>query len=409
MTQRVDDVVTAARIAAAHWSLGGCGLLLANPPPESIDVDDLIEEAVAEAAAHGVTGQAVTPFVLARLHERSDGRTREVNRALARRERAARRRGVGSVGRACEPVRRRPRPSAEHRELRARAPVAAGATGVPPQDHRRPPARRWRGGHRRGRDLPRRGARPPPGARAGPALAGSWTLHSFSEHLATLPLFDAEPAQHAYYDYRRWGFESAALDLALRQAGTSLGAALGREARPVSRSSCRRARRSALDGAVPRVAGSLPRSAVQARREPGLDGGARSPSSRRPAPSTRSTSRASTVARPSTRLPTRSSIAVSPRACPTPGSRTRPHGRDRSRARAAPRSRDLGRDHPLGRGHRGAALDAAHRQRQAVTVRLGRAPLRGLRLLRGATASARTAVGSGSSAPAADTSSSSPR
>ena len=65
-------------------------------------------------------------------------------------------------------------------------------------------------------------------------LAGSWTLHSFSEHLATLPLFDAEPAQHAYYDYRRWGFESAALDLALRQAGTSLGAALGREARPVS-------------------------------------------------------------------------------------------------------------------------------------------------------------------------------
>ena len=74
---------TAARIAAAHWSLGACGLLLANPPPESIDVDDLIEEAVAEAARHGVTGQAVTPFVLARLHERSDGRTREVNRALA--------------------------------------------------------------------------------------------------------------------------------------------------------------------------------------------------------------------------------------------------------------------------------------------------------------------------------------
>ena len=65
-------------------------------------------------------------------------------------------------------------------------------------------------------------------------LAGSWTLHSFSEHLATLPLFEAEPAQHAYYDYRRWGFESAALDLALRQAGTSLGEAIGREPRPVS-------------------------------------------------------------------------------------------------------------------------------------------------------------------------------
>lgn len=83
VTQRVDDVVTAARIAVGHWSLGACGLLLANPPPESIDVGDLIEEAVAEAAAHGVTGQGVTPFVLARLHERSGGRTREVNRALA--------------------------------------------------------------------------------------------------------------------------------------------------------------------------------------------------------------------------------------------------------------------------------------------------------------------------------------
>ena len=32
-----------------------------------------------------------------------------------------------------------------------------------------------------------------------------------------------EPEQHAYLDYRRWAFESAALDLALRQAGVSLG------------------------------------------------------------------------------------------------------------------------------------------------------------------------------------------
>ena len=83
VTQRIDDVDTAARIAAAHWQLGACGLLLTNPPPESIEVDDLIEESVAEAARQGVTGQGVTPFVLARLHERSDGRTREVNRALA--------------------------------------------------------------------------------------------------------------------------------------------------------------------------------------------------------------------------------------------------------------------------------------------------------------------------------------
>jgi hypothetical protein len=65
-------------------------------------------------------------------------------------------------------------------------------------------------------------------------LSGAWTLHRFSEHLSTLQLFEQEPPMHAYLDYRRWGFESAALDLALRQAGTSLGEAVGREARPVS-------------------------------------------------------------------------------------------------------------------------------------------------------------------------------
>jgi len=81
--QRVDEPETAAQVAAAHWQLGGCGLLLTNPPPESIEVGGLIEEAVAEAARQGVSGQAVTPFVLARLHERSGGRTREVNRSLA--------------------------------------------------------------------------------------------------------------------------------------------------------------------------------------------------------------------------------------------------------------------------------------------------------------------------------------
>ena len=79
---RVDEPDEAARIAAAHWELGGAGLLLVNPPPESIDVGDLVEEALADARAQGVTGQAVTPFVLAALHERSGGRTRAVNRRL---------------------------------------------------------------------------------------------------------------------------------------------------------------------------------------------------------------------------------------------------------------------------------------------------------------------------------------
>ena len=43
---------------------------------------DLIEEIVAEAHRRGVTGQAVTPYVLAALHERSGGETLRVNRDL---------------------------------------------------------------------------------------------------------------------------------------------------------------------------------------------------------------------------------------------------------------------------------------------------------------------------------------
>jgi pseudouridine-5'-phosphate glycosidase len=80
--QRVESAAEAARIAAAHWELGGTGLLLANPPPESLDVGDLIEDAVSAAALQGISGQAVTPWVLASLHERSEGRTRAVNRTL---------------------------------------------------------------------------------------------------------------------------------------------------------------------------------------------------------------------------------------------------------------------------------------------------------------------------------------
>ena len=66
-----------------HWDLGGGGLLLARPPDRSLDdVEPLIEEALAEAERRGVTGQAVTPFVLSFLHERSEGRTLAANREL---------------------------------------------------------------------------------------------------------------------------------------------------------------------------------------------------------------------------------------------------------------------------------------------------------------------------------------
>ena len=65
-------------------------------------------------------------------------------------------------------------------------------------------------------------------------LAGSYTLDSFSQHLDGLRLFAKEPEMAASSDYRRWAFESAALDLALRQAGRSLADAVGREPPPVT-------------------------------------------------------------------------------------------------------------------------------------------------------------------------------
>ena len=74
----------AAAVARAHWDLGSTGAVaLARPPEPSLDdVEPLIEEALAEAARQGVRGPAITPFVLARLHERSDGRTLRANREL---------------------------------------------------------------------------------------------------------------------------------------------------------------------------------------------------------------------------------------------------------------------------------------------------------------------------------------
>ena len=66
---------------------------------------------------------------------------------------------------------------------------------------------------------------------AGPVLplAGRFTLGSFAEHLAGLSLFEEPPQREVSARYRIWAYESAALDLALRQAHTTLHAALRRE------------------------------------------------------------------------------------------------------------------------------------------------------------------------------------
>ena len=83
VSARVDAAGDAARIARAHWQLGGGGLLLGRPPDDSLDdVEPLIESALEQAALEGIRGQAVTPFVLSWLHRESGGRTQAANRDL---------------------------------------------------------------------------------------------------------------------------------------------------------------------------------------------------------------------------------------------------------------------------------------------------------------------------------------
>jgi hypothetical protein len=70
---------------------------------------------------------------------------------------------------------------------------------------------------------------------AAPALrlAGEWTLGTFASHLAGVDVWPEAPEWEMARRWRNWAFESAALDLALLQAGVGLAEALGREPRPV--------------------------------------------------------------------------------------------------------------------------------------------------------------------------------
>jgi pseudouridine-5'-phosphate glycosidase len=83
----VSAVVTSAqeasRIAITHWQLNGAsGLLLARPPEPSVDLEPIIDDAVSLVRERGISGQAVTPAILSLVHERSGGRSVEVNRLL---------------------------------------------------------------------------------------------------------------------------------------------------------------------------------------------------------------------------------------------------------------------------------------------------------------------------------------
>ena len=83
MSAVVSAAEEAARIAALHWQLNdSSGLLLARPPDPSVDLEEIITEAVSRVRQQGVTGQSVTPAVLSLVHELSGGRSVAVNRLL---------------------------------------------------------------------------------------------------------------------------------------------------------------------------------------------------------------------------------------------------------------------------------------------------------------------------------------
>ena len=70
-------------------------------------------------------------------------------------------------------------------------------------------------------------------ARPSLPLEGEWTLSGFCDHLASLELWPEPPEWDVALRFRNWAFESAALDLALRQAGRPLHDVLGLDPQPV--------------------------------------------------------------------------------------------------------------------------------------------------------------------------------
>jgi L-alanine-DL-glutamate epimerase-like enolase superfamily enzyme len=64
-------------------------------------------------------------------------------------------------------------------------------------------------------------------------LTGEWTLQSFCDQLAGLDLWPVPPHWDGGRRWRNWAFESAALDLALNQAGLPLHEIVGRDPRPL--------------------------------------------------------------------------------------------------------------------------------------------------------------------------------
>jgi pseudouridylate synthase len=89
LDHRCDGAHDLARMVQLQQQVGPGGLLIANPIPESHALDAAaiearISEAVGEARAQGVGQKEVTPFLLRRIVELTDGRSLEANMALVK-------------------------------------------------------------------------------------------------------------------------------------------------------------------------------------------------------------------------------------------------------------------------------------------------------------------------------------
>ncbi|WBY01414.1 pseudouridine-5'-phosphate glycosidase [Ramlibacter tataouinensis] len=87
---RIDDPVQQARFLRTKWDLGlAGGVVLATPVPEAAalpreEVDAYTRQAIDEAKAQGITGKALTPFLLTRMEQLTGGRSLATNIALVK-------------------------------------------------------------------------------------------------------------------------------------------------------------------------------------------------------------------------------------------------------------------------------------------------------------------------------------
>ncbi|MFC4558239.1 pseudouridine-5'-phosphate glycosidase [Virgibacillus kekensis] len=87
---RVDDEETAASVLKAKWDLNlSGGAVIANPIPEESamaeeDITAVIEKALKEAEERNISGKEVTPFLLGKVKELTDGKSLTANIALVK-------------------------------------------------------------------------------------------------------------------------------------------------------------------------------------------------------------------------------------------------------------------------------------------------------------------------------------